>query len=212
MATPFNPFARRGQRAGATGASGRGRGSALNARSASFQPKNPNTPQQSKPRGLGRGARSARGRGAAVSGSNTSTSHTVAGPSMSGSINSPFAQLNQKKSFSSVFGGQASQQKPGFLGPTNGVATSNYTNGASKSFQANTMGEGIGGSVPVEDASVLNHYHERYEQVSKPSLANSAAVRDRRSHKYYSSKSTGRNDDRRPSKVDRWRTPTSPPR
>lgn len=33
------------------------------------------------------------------------------------------------------------------------------------------MGGGIGESVPVEDASVLNHYHERYEQVSDPLLS-----------------------------------------
>jgi hypothetical protein len=75
--------------------------------------------------------------------------------------------LNHQKSFSSLFGGQAAQQKPSFPGVANDVAASNDTNGTSQSFPANAMGGGIGGSVPVEDASVLNHYHERYEQVSR---------------------------------------------
>ena len=181
MAGPPNPFAglaqSQSQRNGATAGRG-GRGGSFGRPSS-----NPSGP--SRPRGRGRGGaaagmRSARGRGAG----------TVNNASISRKPESPFSQLKQNKSTPSPspspapapspFGGQMSQQKSPFA--SNGAAGGNGPFGA-PSFGGSATAvdssrdprrpattttpvmNGATGAVPVEDASILNSYNERYEQV-----------------------------------------------
>lgn len=167
MASPFNPFAGLGQKTGATGTAGRGQ-STLNVRSAPFHPRGSSAPRGPKYRGRGRGAgaRSTRGPGrdAAAAGA---TGHPAAETAKSGRAGSPFAQPSHKKSFSALFGGQTSQQQSPFAvadGTTNGTPVNGRK--AEQPPPANTFRTGPEAPVPVEGTSVLNRYHERYEQVS----------------------------------------------
>ena len=184
MAGPPNPFAglaqSQSQRNGATAGRG-GRGGSFGRPSS-----NPSGP--SRPRGRGRGGaasgmRSARGRGAG----------TVNNASSSRKTESPFAQLKQNKSTPSPspspapapspFAGETSQQKSPFSSIfSNGAAGGNGPFGA-PSFGGSATAvdssrdprrpattttpvmNGATGAVPVEDASILNSYNERYEQV-----------------------------------------------
>lgn len=171
MSTPFNPFAGLGQRTGATDTVGRGQ-STLNARSAAFQPRGSGAPRGSKFRGRGRGAvrGSTRGRGEGPAGA---TSNVAAETAKSGRGGSTVAHSNQIKSFSALFGGGKPQQQSSF-GVANGTSTATPVNAgrnAAQPWTVNTLGNGPGAPLPVEDPSVLNRYHERYEQVSNfPSL------------------------------------------
>lgn len=174
MATPFNPFGRgRGSSlAGSADTAGRGRGSS-SARGSHFQSRGSRGRRTSKWRGaaqeVGRGAGDATG--AAHLTTSATDTHQAARPS------SPFAQLNQQKPSANPFGGQQSQRKSPFSGMANARATRG-TRGAARgasrqNIQKQPLGTIAGNGpmqpVPVEDASVLASYHERYEQVSKTS-------------------------------------------
>jgi hypothetical protein len=105
-------------------------------------------------------------------------------------VHSPFAQANQQTPIASTFGAQPGQESPFSRTPNGSPApTSNSTftqsqptnpfsqptvnspfsqNPANMNTQASAglTGAAPGGAVPVENASTMNNYQERYEQVS----------------------------------------------
>lgn len=185
MAGPPNPFAglaqAQSQRNGTTARGGRGGRS----RPSPFQPRNPNAPPSTapataasgdiKPRGRGRGRAPstrgfARGRGAGTAYANASRNK----PESNIASESPFAQLKQNKPTPSPspapspFGGQASQiESPFALNGTGGHASFGTSGFGELGVTATkpVMNGGATGAVPIEDASILNSYNERYEQV-----------------------------------------------
>ncbi|KAJ5573879.1 uncharacterized protein N7459_008306 [Penicillium hispanicum] len=177
MASPFNPFGSgRGQRGGtATGTAsttGRGRGAPAG-RGSQFQSRGGFAPRASKHRGRGRGSisQSFRGRGAGASHAGAPTTET----SSPAATNSPFAQLNKEKPVPSPFGGnQTVQAKSPFPASSNTTAAPTFNSHSQplsgKRFPTQGLANGaISGPaqpVPVEDASVMARYNERYEQVS----------------------------------------------
>ncbi|BCR85900.1 putative leucine permease transcriptional regulator (SAC3) [Aspergillus chevalieri] len=178
MAGPPNPFAglaqAQNQRNGTTNRGGRGgRG-----RLSPFQPKNPNAPPSTtatapssgdtKPRGRGRGRAtstrgSTRGRGGPTGHVNVSRNK----PESNGASELPFTQPKSNKWIApSPFGVQASQTKSPFT--SNGSFGAPGFGGFGSQQAATTKKPAVNGAkraVPVEDASVLNSYTERYEQL-----------------------------------------------
>jgi hypothetical protein len=185
MATPFNPFAGRGQRAGAQGvqaSTGRGRGTNAGY-SSTYTPRGTSAPRAGRARGRGRGPSTwtARGRGRGAAQGNVGTQQTGERTKPS-EVNSPFAQLNQQKAIASPFGAQSAQASP-FSRTPNTTPPPNLSNSSSQPKTVNPFAKTIantaisrstinmapqGGAVPVEDASTLNSYQERYDQVSQP--------------------------------------------
>lgn len=191
MATPFNPFAGRGQRGGATGApgaTGRGRG-ANTGHSSGFVPRGSSAPRAGRARGRGRGSATwtARGRGRGAANGNLNGVHKPVEGTAPSAVTSPFAQLNQQKAATSPFGGQ-----PSPFGTPNGTSFSALTNQPTQIKPVNPFSKPIGktpfsqnfvnmapsppasmhdgappAAVPVENASILNSYQERYDQVSQ---------------------------------------------
>ncbi|KAJ6107653.1 hypothetical protein N7523_008976 [Penicillium sp. IBT 18751x] len=179
MATPFNPFgAPRGHaQASVTSTSGRGRGASA-ARGTTFQPRGSRS-RASKWRGAGRGQSMPRGRGGRGAGvAPSGVPHSAASTSQSQSSannNSPFASISQQTVAGNPFGKQATQQsqspfaaiandttvRHGQFAPRGGL-TSKKTPRESPSRSSNS---GSMVSVPVEDASSVASYHERYEQL-----------------------------------------------
>lgn len=182
MASPFNPFGGgRGQRGGTTTGTGStaGRGGAPTGRGSQFQSRGSSASRATKHRGRGRGSISqsfrGRGTGAPARGGASHLGAPAVEKSNAERTNSPFAQLGQKQSFSSIFGGQQmTRAKSPSLGRSNGSAAqtfkkhSPYSLGKGPAPQDLTNGPvgGAGQPVPIEDASTLAGYSERYEQVS----------------------------------------------
>ncbi|KAL5002826.1 SAC3/GANP/Nin1/mts3/eIF-3 p25 family-domain-containing protein [Aspergillus recurvatus] len=188
MATPANPFAalhqNRTDGASSSTVRGRGRGgqfrgatSAQPRGASAFQPRGGN-PSASNVRGhgRGRGALSARaGRGARGAGATSYTwraSKTEQQLTSTPSISSPFSQLKQNKPTPSP---ATPQQKPSFSGvgrasptpfgaPSNRGGTAFNARGSQQSLATPTDGV-TATSVPVEDASAMGTYNDRYEQL-----------------------------------------------
>ena len=188
MASPFNPFgAGRGQRGGtATGAAttGRGRGTPAG-RGSQFQPGGGSAFRTTKYRGRGRGlvpqVFRGRGAGAPARGDASHLEVPTGGNSNKEVRNLPPVQPNQKKSFSAIFGSrQGAEAKPSFFGTSDGsVVETFHKSGQSLSEKLSVAEDLPNGSsgwprqpVPVENASTLARYSERYEQVSnsRPSV------------------------------------------
>lgn len=179
MATPFNPFGRGRGAAQAVSAdtAGRGRGSS-SAQGSHFQSRGSRGRRASKWRGAAQGL--GRGRGAGASDA-TDTPHlttSAADTHQAVRTGSPFAQLNQQKASANSFGGQQTQRKSPSPAWHSGMANARATRGAARgaprqNIQNQPLGTVVGNGpmqpVPVEDASILASYHERYEQVSKTS-------------------------------------------
>ncbi|CAG8931790.1 unnamed protein product [Penicillium salamii] len=175
MASPFNPFAARGQRGGAQGAqglTGRGRGTTAGS-SSTHAPRGSSAPRAGRARGRGKGSLTwtARGRGrGAAQGTQHEAHQTAEGTQVNGT---PFAQ-NQKQ-FASPFGAQPTPSP--FSRTPNGAPASTFANSSSNPTPANPFSRpanGISqksmktdpqGPVPVEDASTMNSYQERYDQL-----------------------------------------------
>ena len=178
MATPFNPFgAPRGHaQASVTSTSGRGRGASA-ARGTTFQPRGSRS-RASKWRGAGRGQSMPRGRGRGASVAPSGVSHSALSTSqsqISANSNSPFAQINQQKVTGNPFGNQATQQSQSpFSAIANGTTVRNGQSAPRGGLKLNPPRQSPTGStnsgsmvsIPVEDASSMASYHERYEQVS----------------------------------------------
>lgn len=178
MATPFNPFgAPHGNaQTSATSTLGRGRGASA-ARGTTFQSRGSRS-RTTKWRGAGRGQPTTRGRGRGAGVAPSVTSHSAVSnaqlPNPS-TLNSPFAQIDQRNSPANPFGNQTIQQSQS---PFSAIANGNTgrngqpaPRGAIKrSFPrqspTSSTNSGSMASVPVEDASTVASYHERYEQVS----------------------------------------------
>ncbi|KAJ5176742.1 uncharacterized protein N7482_002619 [Penicillium canariense] len=180
MASPFNPFAGRGQKTGEASTTGRGRGSAQGSQS---HPRG-GSDRGNKwvARGRGRGGRgrgadgtlSSRGRGAgaAARGASRAASLTPETSSVAESTtNSPFAQLSHQNAPSTVFGGQPAPNKSPFAGVGAGTAARNNTfspgaaqHNSRQSSAVNGNG-GSGKSVSIEDTSMSGSYQDRYEQL-----------------------------------------------
>ncbi|OJJ80249.1 putative leucine permease transcriptional regulator (SAC3) [Aspergillus glaucus CBS 516.65] len=183
MAGPPNPFAglaqAQNQRNGTSNRGGRGgRG-----RPSPFQPKNPNAPPfttptapsagDNKPRGRGRGRATStrgftRGRGGPTGHVNASRNK----PESNGASESPFAQPKSDKWIAppapalSPFGVQTSQTKSPFSsnGSFGGPGFGGFGSQQAVTTKKPVV-NGATGAVPVEDASVLSGYTERYEQL-----------------------------------------------
>ncbi|KAJ5665327.1 uncharacterized protein N7477_007775 [Penicillium maclennaniae] len=179
MATPFNPFgAPRGHaQASVTSTSGRGRGSSA-ARGMTFQPRGSRS-RASKWRGAGRGQSMPRGRGGRGAGvAPSGVPHSAASTSQlqsSANNNSPFASISQQTVTGNPFGKQAIQQsqspfaaiandttvRHGQFAPRGGLISKKPP----RESQSRSSNSGFMVSVPVEDASSVASYHERYEQL-----------------------------------------------
>lgn len=160
-----------GRKDGAASSTGRGRVSS--GRPAPYRGRSSTGAGDLRARGRGRGnlpaARPGRGRGVSSPGSAASNTprNKRENPSATASSDSPFAGLKQSKPFSSMFGGKASQQRGGTFGmPSNFDGTSvDLNRDPRRRVSARTAKVKSGVSIPVEDASVLNKYNERYEEV-----------------------------------------------
>ena len=187
MAGPPNPFAGLAQSQSQRNGAAAGRGG----RGGSFGRPSSNPSGPSRPRGRGRGGaaagmRSARGRGAGTV-NNASSSRKTESPFAQLKQNkstpspspspapapSPFAgETSQQKSpFSSIFsngaaGGNGPFGAPSFGGSATAVDSSrDPRRPATTTTTTPVMNGATGSAVPVEDASILNSYNERYEQV-----------------------------------------------
>lgn len=156
MAGPSSPFASlAGQQNGAPATAGRGRGA--HGRSP-FQSKNPNATRGGNVRGRGRGmsaARSGRGRGAT---SNTWHRKPETNANTGGS---PFGQPKQNNPIARAGSGSGGRR----MSPGGVDGTMVDSSRDPRRLTSTTPVNGTGGA-PVEDASVLSRYSERYEQVS----------------------------------------------
>lgn len=176
MVTLFNPFGR-GQgtaQAGSADAAGRGRGSS--ARGSHFQSRGSRGRRASKWRGATQGVGRGRGAGAGGTTGAPHLSTSTADTDSPASASSPFARLHQQEPAVNPFGGQQTQRRSPFSSMANPSATRG-TRGASRGASrqnsqrqpGETAGDGSMPAIPVEDASILASYHERYEQVSNRS-------------------------------------------
>ncbi|KAL6233837.1 hypothetical protein BDW75DRAFT_214053 [Aspergillus navahoensis] len=191
MATPANPFAalHQNQTDGAASSIGRGRGrggqfrgaTSVQPRGASgFQPRGGNSNVSNvRGRGRGRGAHSARAdRGARGAGATSNTwrvNKTEQQSTSTPSTASPFSQLKQNQPIPSPATGPTAEQKPPFSGfgrasPTLFGAQSHrggttFTARVSQQSPANPTNGVTATSVPVEDASAMGNYNDRYEQL-----------------------------------------------
>ncbi|KAL4940741.1 SAC3/GANP/Nin1/mts3/eIF-3 p25 family-domain-containing protein [Aspergillus oleicola] len=185
MASPANPFAalHQAQADGAASSTGRGRGSPFRGASSS-QPRGGSSSAPFRGRGRGRGAPGAaragrgntRGVGAAGNIWRTNKAEQQAGTTAALTTSSPFAQLKQGPPSASPGAAPAPQQKPAFTGFGRGSSTSFGTpstrggtgnaRGGSRGFPSGKPTNGVAGSsVPVEDASAIGSYNDRYEQL-----------------------------------------------
>lgn len=175
MAGPPNPFTGLGQVDGSAASVGRGRGT--QGRAGSHVSRNPGPSRGGQLRGRGRGGppagRSGRGRGGPTS--NTWRRKPEPTPANE-SASSPFAQMKQQqhKSGSPLSGGQpSSSQSSPFGSVTKGSSgfgmASNFENTVDSSrdprLRAPAQSVNGTGSIPVEDAAILNSYNDRFEQV-----------------------------------------------
>lgn len=171
MATPFNPFGRgRGAaHAGTPDTAGRERGAPFT-RGSQFQPRGSRGRRSSKWRGAWQGTD--RGRGATPPATSAPRAVTPnADMQNPDTRSSPFGPLSQPKRTPSPFGGR----NPPFTGMPNGRGTHRGRGAARgaprQSYQKPQHGlipvNGLMASVPVDDASTLASYHQRYDQVSK---------------------------------------------
>lgn len=177
MATPFNPFSDRGQRGAVnpTTTASRGRGIPAG-RGGPFPPRGSSAPRGKYNINRGRGLSQSRGRGRGrgAGASSPASSHSGSGtqsPQLQ-PTSSPFNQLGQQKPASNPFGAPTTQHKSPFAGIQN--ATASHTTTQAPQFienpiAANPAAGGLG-NVPVENATILSQYHERYDQVSKSFL------------------------------------------
>lgn len=177
MATPFNPFGQgRGiSQAGLADGGGRGRG-ASSARGSTFHPRGARGRRATKWRGTGQGVGRGRGAGAGAGDTTGATRSTTSGTThQPASTNSPFARLHQQKPSTDLFSSQQTQAASPFSGMANARASRGARGAARGASRQNIQnqplsapaGQGLMQAVPVEDASILASYHERYEQVSK---------------------------------------------
>lgn len=170
MATPFNPFGRgRGTaHAGPAVSAGRGRG-ASSARGSQSQSRGSRGRRATKWRDAGQEIGRGRGAGAATTGA-PQPGILNAGTHKPEIATSPFAQVKQSQPSTNPFGGQPAQRKSPFPGMTNGTAHARH-GAPSQGPQKQSLGRGAGNGmmqpVPVEDASIMASYHERYDQVSR---------------------------------------------
>lgn len=191
MASPFNPFAGRGQSAGEASTSGRGRGSTRESMRGGTDRGNKGVPR-GRGRGGGRGrviagasAPRGRGAGAAARGASRAASSTSTSSTTTNVANSPFAQLtqpnqpNQLAAPQNVFGKQQARSKspmaPG-AGMRGGAAARNntFSPGAAQhtSRQSPSVnGHGTSGKLTSADQTAMSgSYPDRYEQVSQSSF------------------------------------------
>ncbi|KAL5047597.1 hypothetical protein BDW71DRAFT_39318 [Aspergillus fruticulosus] len=191
MATPANPFAalHQNQTDGAASSTGRGRGrggqfrgaTSVRSRGASpFQPRGGNSNASNvREHGRGRGAPSVRaGRGARGAGATSNisrTNKTERQSTSTPSTSSPFSQLKQNQPTSSPATGPTPQQKPSFSGfgrasptpfgaPPNRGGTTFNAKGSQQSLP-NLINGVTATSRPMEDASAMGNYNDRYEQL-----------------------------------------------
>ncbi|KAJ5319180.1 uncharacterized protein N7506_011884 [Penicillium brevicompactum] len=198
MASPFNPFAApaRGQRGGAQGSTGRGRGTTAGFGSTNA-PRGSGAPRAGRARGRGRGSATwiapgrgrGRGRGTANGAVNGTTHQSAEGTQPNG-VHSPFAQPSQQSQVASPFGTQPAQDSP-FSRTPNGTPPLSSTNPSlqppsvnpfqhpttnnpfaqQSSNMASPAPSGFAGGaqqdppVPIEHASAMNMYQERYDQL-----------------------------------------------
>lgn len=177
MATPFNPFSGRGQRgtANPTSTASRGHGTPAG-RGGQFPPRGSSAPRgkYNVNRGRGLSQSRGRGRGRGAGASSPASSHSGSGtqsPQLQ-PTSSPFNQLSQQKPASNPFGAPNTQHKSPFAGIQSAPASQTATQAPQfiqKPIAANPAGGGLG-NVPVENATILSQYHERYDQVSKTRL------------------------------------------
>ncbi|KAJ5992675.1 hypothetical protein N7451_008399 [Penicillium sp. IBT 35674x] len=172
MATPFNPFSGRGQRGAAnpTSTASRGHGTPAG-RGGQFPPRGSSAPRgkYNVNRGRGLSQSRGRGRGRGAGASSPASSHSGSGtqsPQLQ-PTSSPFNQLSQQKPASNPFGAPNTQHKSPFAGIQNAPASQPATQAPrfiQKPIAANPAGGGLG-NIPVENATILSQYHERYDQL-----------------------------------------------
>lgn len=220
MASPFNPFSGRGQRGAAistTTTASRGRGTPAG-RGGQFPPRGSSAPRGKYNINRGRGLSQSRGRGRVrgAGASSPASSHSGSGtqsPQLQ-PTSSPFNQFGQQKPASNPFGASITQQNSPFAGIQNAPASQMTTQAPQfiqKQIAANPVGGGLG-NVPVENATVLSQYHERYDQVSKTFLTTieSQIPHLDLSDQFCSSKSIVRTRGRGPLRMARWPILISP--
>lgn len=156
---------------GAAGSTGRGRG--LARRSASTRTRGWTGPRDARARGRGRGeapvARLGRGRGASsanAAASNTTRNGPEAPSGHAPSSASPFARFGGHRGFATS-GGQAPHQKSGTFGMPSSVDGAHANSDKARNWGTSTgpTNGSNGTSVPIEDASILNQYNKRHEEV-----------------------------------------------
>ena len=174
------------------GFTGRGRGTDAGY-STTYAPRGTGAPRAGRARGRGRGSATwtARGRGRGAPNGTINGTHQTGEGNKPNGVHSPFAQVNQQNSIASPFGAQPAQESP-FSRTPNGTPPSTLTNSSSQPQPFNPFSQtiadspfsqtsdnmnrqastGLTGSappsaVPVENASTMNSYQERYEQVSQ---------------------------------------------
>ncbi|KAJ5785951.1 uncharacterized protein N7503_011163 [Penicillium pulvis] len=172
MATPFNPFSGRGQRGAAnpTSTASRGHGTPAG-RGGQFPPRGSSAARgkYNVNRGRGLSQSRGRGRGRGAGASSPASSHSGSGtqsPQLQ-PTSSPFNQLSQQKPASNPFGAPNTQQKSPFAGIQSAPISHTATQAPQfiqKPIAANPAGGGLG-NVPVENATILSQYHERYDQL-----------------------------------------------
>lgn len=182
MASPFNPFAGRGQSAGEASTAGRGRGSTRGSLRGSIDRAN----KRGRGRGRGRGAgavSSSRGRGAgaAARGASHAASSTPTPSAFTNVTNSPFAQLTQSNESARLappinpFAIQQSRSKSPMApltGMRGGAARNNtFSPGAAQHISRKSPainGHGHTEKTPLAGQTSLSaSYQDRYDQVSR---------------------------------------------
>lgn len=212
MTTPFNPFGGgRGQRGGATGApptSNRGRGGAFVPRGSRGSHRGARSRGQ---RGRGRG----RGAGAATFVASDSETSGADKPSFPPS-KSPFAPINKQQSAPAGFGAQRSQTSSPFQRPASGSgfgsSGSSVASGGSGQEHANDieMSAGNWHGIPVEDASTMARYGQRFEKVSVKPFGEATSQMNSVSDQAYSSSMTAQRRENGRSRADKWPIPINP--
>ncbi len=182
MASPFNPFAGRGQSAGEASTAGRGRGSTRGSLRGGTDRAN----KRGRGRGRGRGAGAVstshgRGAGAAARGASHAASSTPAPSAFTNVTRSPFAQLTQSNESTQPvppvhpFAIQQPRSKSPMAPLTDmrGGAARNNTFGPGAAQHISRKSPGINGHGHSEKNSVTSQtslsasYQDRYDQVSR---------------------------------------------
>ncbi|RAL14206.1 putative leucine permease transcriptional regulator (SAC3) [Aspergillus homomorphus CBS 101889] len=182
MAGPANPFLGLGQRDGSAGPAGRGRGGGPTGRSTPYQPKANSATRDPRLRGRGRGAsavRGTRGHGRGASAGNNVWRKQAEPQAESAAIaSSPFGQSKQSAPSSATPPVQSSpspspfagfgKASPGSFGTPSSFAGAQNGGGNTVSQRqpfAQQPNGAMGANVPVEDASLLSSYTDRYEKL-----------------------------------------------